>query len=285
MQLKYTLERRRALLGRREPGDVGHASHTVTKQCVFSCIVYMPLNQSTTPPLVLPYTFLPGLLLAVWEAFLFPLPPPTLRKFIGANQQAFSIRPAVSSPCFPFCAYALGFLCVYVCCSNIRVFGTRTVEPARKARTSYRRQILFFSPTEAPLLSMTAPYSPLLSFWSHFPSSLMLIKRVRGDVCSVRSLSKWPGKLCKRVEPVSSNGKRGGVKSRDCVRLNSNLSMQHHALEAIVGVFPGPQRNTTWRFSHLHGGAARLPDHSTNESEEKSVRGQPPSLGGRGLGG
>ena len=148
----------------------------------------------------------------------------------------------------PFCAYALGFLCVCVCCSNIRVFGTRTVEPVRKARTSYRRQILFFSPTEAPLLSMATRYSPLLSFWSHFPSSLMPIKRVRGDVCSVRSLSKWPGKLCKRVEPVSSKGKRGGVKPRDCARLNSSLSMQHHALETIVGVFPGPQRNTTWRF-------------------------------------
>ena len=113
-------------------------------------------------------------------------------------------------------------VCVCVCCSNIDVFGTRTVEPVRKARTSYRRQILFFSPTEAPLLSMATRCSPLLSFSSHFPSSFMLIKRVRGDVCYVRSLSKWPGKLCKRVEPVSSNGKRGGVKPRDCARLNSS---------------------------------------------------------------
>ena len=94
----------------------------------------------------------------------------TLRKFISANQQAFSIRPAVP----PFCAYALGFLCVRVCvcCSNIRVFGTRTVGPVRKARTSYRRQILFFSPTEAPLLSMATRYSPPLIFlvsFSFFP--------------------------------------------------------------------------------------------------------------------
>ena len=185
---------------------------------VFSCIVYMPLNQSTTPPLVLPYIFVPSLLLPVWEAVFFPPPPPTLRKFIGANQQAFSIRPAVPSPCFPSCAYALGFLCacvcVCVCCSNIDVFGTRTVEPVRKARTSYRRQILFFSPTEAPLLSMATRCSPPLSFWSHFPSSFMLIKRVRGDVCSVRSLSKWPGKLCKRLGPVSSNGKREAARLR-----------------------------------------------------------------------
>ena len=40
---------------------------------VFSCIVYVPLNQSTTPPLVLPYIFVPSLLLAVWEAVFFPL--------------------------------------------------------------------------------------------------------------------------------------------------------------------------------------------------------------------